>query len=104
MSAKKREFQPGRGFSQEDWDEVSDNPELTEAELATGKPFSEAFPELAASIKRTRGKQKSPTKELVSLRVDRETLTAYRATGPGWQSRMNKALRDALPSGPKKHG
>lgn len=104
MSAKKREFQPGQGFNQEDWDEVSDNPELTEAELAKGKPFNEAFPELAASIKRTRGKQKTPTKELVSLRVDRETLAAYRATGPGWQSRINKALRDALPTGQKKHG
>ena len=34
----------GRGYTKEDWDEVSDNPELTDEELAQGKPFAEMFP------------------------------------------------------------
>ena len=58
--------------------------------------FAEVFPELAASIKRARGKQKAPTKELISLRVDRDVVAAYRATGAGWQGRMNAALKKAI--------
>jgi len=91
-----REFEPGHGFTKKDWDEVSDNPEATDEQLAQGRPFAEAFPGLAESIKRTRGKQKTPTKELVSLRLDRETIEAYRATGPGWQVRINATLRKAI--------
>ena len=95
-----KEFTPGRGYTKEDWDEVSDTPELSEEELRQMKPFAEVFPELAAKIeetlKQTRGKQKAPTKEMISLRVDRDVLTAYRATGVGWQSRMNDALRASL--------
>lgn len=88
-------FEPGHGFSKEDWDEVSDNPELTEEQLASMRPFAEVFPELAASIKRTRGKQKAPTKQLVSIRLDRDVLAAFKATGRGWQGRVNAALRGA---------
>ncbi|MGO8738838.1 BrnA antitoxin family protein [Rhodoblastus sp.] len=96
MPAKMRDFQPGHDFTKTDWDEVSDNPEATDAELSQARPFKQVFPELAESIKRTRGKQKAPTKELVSLRLDHATLAAFRATGPGWQARIDTALRDAL--------
>ena len=34
----------------------------------------------------------SGTKELVSLRLDKQALAAYRATGPGWQVRINETL------------
>lgn len=34
--------------------------------------------------------------ELVSVRYDVEILEAFRATGDGWQTRMNDALRDWL--------
>ena len=46
MPAQKlhEEFTPGRGYTREDWDEVSNNPELTDEELAQGKPFAEMFP------------------------------------------------------------
>ncbi|MBV8594510.1 MAG: BrnA antitoxin family protein, partial [Caulobacteraceae bacterium] len=84
------------------WNAVSDNPALTEAELATGKPFAEAFPEAAATLRPVRGKQKAPTKELISLRLDRDTLDAFRSTGPGWQARINAALRKATPAAPKR--
>jgi uncharacterized protein (DUF4415 family) len=96
MPARKRleEFTPGRGYTKEDWDEVSDNPELTDEELAQGRPFAEALPELAASIKHMRGKQRTPTKELISLRLDRDILAFYRSTGSGWQGRINEALRE----------
>lgn len=86
-----KEFQPGRGYSREDWDEVSDNPEWTVDELKAAKPFAEVFPELAASI-RARGPQR--TKQAVSIRLDIDLLEKLRASGPGWQSRVNEALRD----------
>ncbi|NDP63768.1 MAG: BrnA antitoxin family protein [Polaromonas sp.] len=36
------------------------------------------------------------TKEQVAIRLDREVLAAFRAAGPGWQTRMNDALKDWL--------
>ncbi|HEX7853855.1 MAG TPA: BrnA antitoxin family protein [Sphingobium sp.] len=36
-----------------------------------------------------------PGKEQVTLRLDVDVLAKFRATGPGWQSRMNDALRQA---------
>lgn len=35
-------------------------------------------------------------KQQVTLRLDRAVLDAFRATGPGWQSRINAELRKAL--------
>ncbi len=34
-------------------------------------------------------------KELVSLRIDQDVVEAFQADGPGWQDRMNAALRRA---------
>jgi uncharacterized protein (DUF4415 family) len=42
-----------------------------------------------------RGPQKAPTKEQVTLRIDRDVLERFRATGPGWQRRINVALKKA---------
>lgn len=41
-----------------------------------------------------RPKLASP-KQAVSLRLDAEVLEHFRRTGPGWQSRINAALRKA---------
>jgi uncharacterized protein (DUF4415 family) len=35
-------------------------------------------------------------KELVSLRIDREVLDHFQADGPGWQERINEALRKLI--------
>jgi uncharacterized protein (DUF4415 family) len=40
----------------------------------------------------------SGTKEQVAIRFDRDILAAFRTAGPGWQTRMNDALRDWLQS------
>jgi uncharacterized protein (DUF4415 family) len=34
-------------------------------------------------------------KEMVSLRIDRDVLDVFQADGPGWQERINAALRKA---------
>lgn len=58
-----------------------DNPPLTDTEL---KQF-----------RRGRGRpQGSGKKEQVTLRLDAEILEHFRASGNGWQTRINDALRD----------
>jgi uncharacterized protein (DUF4415 family) len=34
-------------------------------------------------------------RELVSLRIDRDVLDHFQESGPGWQDRINEALRRA---------
>ena len=53
-------------------------------------------------IRRARGPNKNPTKEQVAIRFDQEVLRAFRAGGPGWQTRINAALKDWLASHPVK--
>jgi uncharacterized protein (DUF4415 family) len=82
-----------KGYSARDLRDVSNNPELTKKDFTKARPFAEALPELAASIRKGRGPNKAPTKRLVSLRLSGEVIDAYRARGPGWQSRIDADLR-----------
>jgi uncharacterized protein (DUF4415 family) len=92
MGKRQKSFKPGQGCTKQDWDEV-ESPESTAEEMAKAKPFAEVFPELAASIRRGRGPNKAPTKKLVSIRLSGQVLEAYKAKGPGWQSRIDEDLR-----------
>ncbi|RZI25544.1 hypothetical protein EUX53_08595 [Pseudomonas orientalis] len=48
-------------------------------------------------LKPKRGRPKSiATKEHVNVRFDADVLERFRASGPGWQMRMNAALADWL--------
>ena len=84
-----------KGYTQQDWDEVSDNPELTPADFRKARSGAEAFPELAAR-RRGRPKAEAP-KVAVKIRVAPDVLAAYQAGGPGWQTRMHEALRKGAP-------
>ena len=91
-----RKFRPGRGYTQEDWDEVSDNPPVTAEELAQARPFAEVFPDLAESIRRSRGRPPKPDAKLaVTLRLDPDTVERFKAQGPDWRARMGAALKRA---------
>lgn len=74
-----------------------ENPEWTTEEIRTAKPFAEAFPDWARTIKRGRGPQKAPTKRLISLRLDADVLEKWRALGKGWQGRINDTLAAHAP-------
>ena len=79
----------------------ADNPEWTEADFRRARPPEEALPpEILAAFPRTvarlRGRQKAPTKRQVTLRLDREVLSHFQSEGPGWQSRINAALRRVI--------
>jgi len=43
-----------------------------------------------------RGPQKAPTKTLVSLRLSVEVIEHFKATGPGWQARIDRTLADSI--------
>ena len=73
-----------------------DAPELTEEDWAQARPATEVEPELVEWSLRTRGKQKAPTKELISIRLDPDITEYFRAGGPGWQTRLNDTLRRAV--------
>jgi uncharacterized protein (DUF4415 family) len=60
---------------------------LTEAELSTG---------LAVALRKRGRPVGTANKEQVAIRFDREVLDSFRNAGPGWQTRMNDALRDWL--------
>jgi uncharacterized protein (DUF4415 family) len=74
-----------------------ENPEWTAEEIRTAKPFAEVFPDTAEAIRRGRGPQRAPTKQMVSLRLDVDVLEKFRATGKGWQARMNATLAAHAP-------
>lgn len=80
----------------------AENPEWTDEHFAQARPLVEGAPRLAAALEavqavRRRGKQKTPTKAMLAIRVDRDALEAYRATGRGWQTRLAVVIeRSAL--------
>lgn len=72
-----------------------ENPEWTEQDFARARPISE-FPELAAAFPKSKGgRPRGSNKQAVSLRLDRDVISKFKSTGPGWQSRINDALRRA---------
>ncbi|MFZ2447687.1 MAG: BrnA antitoxin family protein [Syntrophobacteraceae bacterium] len=79
-----------------------ENPEWTEEDFQHAQPASEVLPELfgpqvAAEMLKPRGRPKaSAVKIHVNIRLDADILEALRSTGPGWQTRINKVLRDWL--------
>ncbi len=60
--------------------------------------------QFAAATKPRRGRPPGSVaevrKEQVTMRLDPDVLDALRATGPGWQSRVNEILREAVRPGP----
>jgi uncharacterized protein (DUF4415 family) len=88
---------------QKPWDrpDFDDNPEWTDADFARAKPASEVHgAKVAAGMVRKRGRPTGSTKpdakQQIALRIDADVLAAYKAGGPGWQTRMNDALRAAV--------
>lgn len=72
------------------WTDPDDAPELTDA-------FFEQADEFIGTQLVRRGRPKAAvTKQPVKLRLDSEIIAAFRAEGPGWQTRMNDALKDWL--------
>lgn len=91
MSGKRK----GSGCSLKDPDEA---PEITqqwieEADLYQGERL----------IRRGRPRLANP-KQLLSLRLPPEVIACWRASGPGWQTRMAELLERASPKAGKRAG
>ena len=74
-------------------DAVSNNPEWTAEDFARAKPFAEAFPDLARTIHAS-GLQRAPKKVSPTLRLSPGVIEHFKSGGPGWQSRVDAALKD----------
>jgi uncharacterized protein (DUF4415 family) len=74
-----------------------DNPEWSAADFRRARPVAEILPEVVVAAKRARGRPKlARPKEHVTLRLDAEVVDAFKADGPGWQTRINDALARAV--------
>ena len=77
----------------------NDNPELTDADFARAKPFAEVFPaQHAAWKKRGRPAVEKP-KVHINFRLAAEVADGIRATGRGYNARVERVLRAALLKG-----
>lgn len=81
----------------------TDNPEATKEWFDRARPARDVLPgllgEAAAKdmLAPKRGRPPlSQTKEHVNIRLDADIVQSFRASGAGWQTRLNNALRDWL--------
>lgn len=72
-----------------------DNPEWTARDFERAAPYG-ALPEPLQRKLGQRGPQKAPTKERITIRLSRDVVKSFRATGEGWQARVDSALKDWL--------
>ncbi len=75
--------------------------EVRELDADDIRQFRPAYDVLPDEIQRDlgikfRGPQKAPTKIPTTIRLSPEVSAAFRATGPGWQTRIDNALKDWL--------
>lgn len=68
---------------------------LSDPRLAAEAAFKAATTKTAVPVEGPRSVSLPPARELVSLRLDRDVLEHFQAAGPGWQERINAALRSA---------
>ena len=78
-----------------------ENPIWTEDDFKKAQPAQDVLPkEFFEGMKRTReqrGKQKAPTKQQVTLRLDPEIIDYFKSETPdGWQTRLNQALKSYI--------
>ncbi|MEW6589452.1 MAG: BrnA antitoxin family protein [Pseudomonadota bacterium] len=77
------------------------NPELIDDENPewTDEMFEHAarFDQLPAALQaKLRSLKKAPVKERITIRLSPEVVAPFRATGAGWQTRLDAALKDWL--------
>lgn len=80
--------------------DFDENPEWTEEDFRLARPADEMFDAervalLVRQPGRPKGSTKADAKQQVALRLDRDVIERFKAAGPGWQTRMNEALRRA---------
>ena len=78
-------------------DHDDDNPEWTDADFARARPFPEMFPELARKLRAQGGRPRlARPKVHVGFRLAADVVEGIKATGKGYNARVERVLRDAL--------
>jgi uncharacterized protein (DUF4415 family) len=80
--------------SKSTWIDPDDAPELTREWFETADLYDGG-----KLIRKGRPRSEAP-KQAVNIRLDADLVAHYRGTGPGWQSRINAALRKAAKLAP----
>ena len=70
--------------------------ELGKQDIARFKPAAEVLPAGLCEKLGVRGQQKKPVKERITIRLSHDVVEKFRATGTGWQTRVDTALQDWL--------
>ena len=72
--------------------------ELTAADLRHFKPADQVLPPELLKVMgiKPRGPHKAPTKQATTIRLSPDVMAAFKATGAGWQTRIDAALKDWL--------
>ena len=70
-----------------EWIDADDAPELTQEWFDSADYYE------GGRLIRPGRPKSDAAKESISLRLDPDVLAFFRATGPGWQTRINDALR-----------
>ena len=73
-----------------------ENPEWIETEFKKARLASDLRPDVLKAFPRTRGPQKAAKKVAISIRLSREVVERFKAGGPGWQARIDAALKKAI--------
>jgi uncharacterized protein (DUF4415 family) len=79
-----------------------ESPEVTRQQMLNARPalevIAEVFgPEAAEMLRRGKGRPMKPDRKInQTLRLDPDVLEYFKRQGPGWQSRMNAALRSFM--------
>jgi uncharacterized protein (DUF4415 family) len=74
--------------------------DLSQLPRTVFKPAEEVLPASLLKKVSVRGQQKSPVKDRITIRLSHEVVTKFRATGHGWQTRVDAALKDWLSTHP----
>lgn len=79
--------------------DFDENPELTEEHFARAKPFKEIFPQQYEVWTRLGRPPVENPKVHIGFRLAADVVEGVRATGPGYNARVGKVLREALAKG-----
>ncbi|MEG9489769.1 MULTISPECIES: BrnA antitoxin family protein [Mannheimia] len=79
----------------------NENPEWTQADIDNALAFQQMPEQLQSLVLQSqakkRGRPLSQNKKVsVTIRYSSNVIEAFKATGKGWQSRMNKVLEDYI--------
>ena len=77
-----------------------ENPEWTAKQIAKARPASQVLPQIfiaqiAQEMLKPRGRPRAThPKERINIRLSHDVVTHFKASGDGWQTRIDAALKD----------